>query len=102
MRPRSNGKTPGTRSNALWGSGRSGSDTRASALWGKGGRNLVALFALALALVVPGSGIAGGSPANGKAAALVPGALLAQAQANPDQVFHVIVQGTKGKRSRTV
>ncbi len=123
MRPESSGKLPGTRGNALWGSGRSGNDARASALWGKGGRGYVALLAFAIALAVPVSGVAGGSPkgapatvpsavpsipasapanSNGNNTALVPAGLLAQAQANPDQVFHVIVQGTKGNSSNTI
>jgi serine protease AprX len=48
-------------------------------------------IALALSLAVPATGTAGASSA--QVAPQVPSSLLAQAQANPDQVFHVIVQG---------
>jgi serine protease AprX len=123
MRHVSSGSTPETRGNALWGSGRTGNDARASALWGRGGRGFVALLAFAIALSLPVSGMAGSSSkkpvsvpsvttngivpsvtTNGsdKITAQVPAGLIADARANPDQVFHVIVQGTKGNSSATV
>jgi serine protease AprX len=72
------------------------------------------LFALAISLSLPVSGMAGSpkvvaapvapatSNGNGKVTALVPAGLIADAQANPDKIFHVIVQGTKGNSSSTV
>jgi serine protease AprX len=47
-----------------------------------------------------GTGIAASPSGNGTA--VVPSSLLAQATANPNQIFHVIVQGTKGNSSRTI
>jgi serine protease AprX len=102
MRPQSSGRIPGTRGNALWGSGR-GNDARSSALWGKGGRGFVALLALTITLCLPVSGVAGALLAkSNNNTAVVPAALIAQATANPTKVFHVIVQGTKGNKSETV
>jgi serine protease AprX len=67
--------------------------TRQSALWGRGGKvRTVALVALAAALAAPTAGIA----ASRDSQALVPGALLAAAAADQDQVFHVIVQARRG------
>ncbi len=107
------------RSSALWGSGNRGGEHRSSALWGRGGRGNdvrantlrsmrsrggMALAALLVALTIPAAGIAAspGGGAGGKITAVVPSSLVAQAQANPDQVFHVIVQGTQGNKSDTV
>jgi serine protease AprX len=55
--------------------------------------------ALGLALALPAAGIAG---EGGQRDAIVPSDLLAQAQANPDQLFHVIVQGDDGASSSSV
>ena len=81
------------RANALW--GRRG-DSRSNALWGRSGKRSLVLLSLAAMLVVPvaGSAASGGLPAN--PSAVVPNSLLAQAAANPDQQFDVIVQGNKG------
>lgn len=102
MRQQWNGKSRTTRGNALWGSGK---DTGApkgklNASWGKGGRRVVLLCAFALALVVPAAGVAGHTATkdSGKTP-LVPASLLAQAQANPQQTFQVIVQGTGDAKS---
>jgi serine protease AprX len=76
------------RSSALWGKG-SGGQSRGSALWGRGGRSSIALLALVLSVVIPAAGIAG--PENTRA--LVPGDLIDEAQAQPDKIFKVIVQG---------
>jgi serine protease AprX len=76
------------RSSALWGKG-SGGQSRGSALWGRGGRSGIALLALVLSVIVPAAGIAG--PENTRA--LVPGDLISEAQAQPDKIFRVIVQG---------
>src|SRR2546430_13734961 len=90
----------GVRGNALW--GRRG-ESRSNALWGSGKRGMVTL-ALAAMLVVPVAGSAssnksGPDKANG---AVVPTSLLAQATANPLQMFDVIVQGDKGTASAGV
>ena len=61
----------------------------------------VALFAVVTALAVPAAGIAAPSPLKSDGA-VVPAYLLAQAQANPTQLFHVIVQGTKDATSSSV
>ena len=98
MRPESTSKTPGDRSNALWGKGTRGNEARANALWGKAGRGAVTLAVLAFAFALPMSGVARNSSA--KATAFVPAGLIAQAHANPAQVFRVIVQGTAGGKNR--
>jgi serine protease AprX len=84
------------RSSALWGKG-SGGQSRGSALWGKGGRSGIALLALVLSVVVPAAGIAGPE----RTRAVVPGDLISEAQAQPDKIFQVIVQGDElnGKSS---
>jgi len=58
------------------------------------------LVALASVICLPAAAVAGGN--GGDKDAVVPASLIAQAQANPDQAFHVIVQGTKGNQSDTV
>ena len=81
---------------------------RGNALWGRGGRirnrigALTALLSLFGALAVPAAGIAGPARPIASNTAFVPAALLAQAQANPNQLFHVIVQGRRGIRSNAV
>jgi serine protease AprX len=71
-------------------------------MWGRGGRNAVLLLITALAMVVvlPAAAVAGGN--GNQNGAVVPSSLIDAAQANPDQVFHVIVQGTKGTKSDAV
>jgi serine protease AprX len=76
------------RSSALWGKG-SGGQSRGSALWGRGGRSGIALLALVLSVVIPAAGIAGPE----KTRALVPSDLISEAQAEPDKIFKVVVQG---------
>src|SRR5205814_708579 len=89
----------GERGSALWGSGTRGGDSRGSALWGKGGRRAGAtLMSAALAAVVLSFGAslpANADSGSGKVASgtFIPGALLSQAQADPDASFKVIVQG---------
>src|SRR5256714_4972743 len=90
----------GVRANALW--GRRG-ESRSNALWGSGKRGMI-MLALAAMLVVPVAGSASSinsGPANAKGA-LVPNSLLAQATANPLQMFDVVVQGDKGTASAGV
>jgi serine protease AprX len=94
MRPESTRNTPEERSNALWGKGTRGNEARSNALWGKAGRGVVTLAALAFAFALPMSGAAR-TPSN-TSTPYVPSGLLAQAHANLDQIFHVIVQGTPG------
>ena len=94
-------RSEGTRSSALWGRGSKG-ESRSSALWGRrGGRSAIAFASLVAVLALPVAGLAdnGGSAS---ANAVVPSALLAAAQANPDQQFNVIVQGDKTLRSHDV
>jgi serine protease AprX len=96
----------GVRANALW--GRRG-ESRSNALWGSGKRGMVTV-ALAAMLVVPmassaASGLPGQNGQNGqngdgkKAATIIPASLLANATANPSQVFDVIVQARQGDSS---
>jgi serine protease AprX len=58
-------------------------------------------LAVVAACALPAAGIAA-PVSNPTGGAVVPAALLAQAQANPTQTFHVIVQGTKGVNSSSV
>src|SRR5438128_526046 len=60
---------------------------------------LVTAFAL-LTSVLAGSTTA--AAANSDVTAVVPSSLIEQATANPNQIFHVIVQGTKGNSSQTI
>src|SRR6266516_2857462 len=88
----------GTRSSALWGRG-SKSESRSSALWGRrGGRTALAVSAF-LALALPVTGLADGKGPDGPKSAIVPPSLMSAAQANPDQTFNVIVEGSKGQSS---
>src|SRR5881394_240245 len=72
------------------------SSTRANALWGRGGRRLLGVVAVVLAFG------AGSAFAADKSAAFVPSSLLAQARANPDQSFEVIVRGNPGEKSASI
>ena len=122
MKPTPVGGT--TRANALWGrGGRHGSRSRGPAVAGR-----VALFAIMTALAVPAAGIAASNGDHGQSQGgqqnghhdgnsnrdgmsqvagndgggyVTPG-LLAQAQANPNTTFKVIVQGKRGDRSENV
>ena len=88
------------RGSALWGKPRG--ESRSSALWGKPGRGFV-ILALVAALAAPVAATAGSPGRSVQAAhALVPASLLAEAQAHPNQVFNVIVQGSRGTKSSTV
>jgi serine protease AprX len=94
----------GTRGNlrgsALWGKPKG--ESRSSALWGKPGRRL-AILALVAVLAAPVAATAGDrGRVVQKTRALVPAGLLTDAQSHPGKVFHVIVQGTRGKQSSTV
>src|SRR5256714_3023684 len=90
----------GVRAKALW--GRRG-ESRSNALWSSGKRGMI-MLALAAMLVVPVAGSASSinsGPGNAKGA-LVPNSLLAQATANPLQMFDVVVQGDKDTASAGV
>jgi serine protease AprX len=88
----------------------SGGSSRSNALWGRGGRSgtrgrllpSIGILAAAAALSLPAAGIAAPPSPLGNGGAVVPASLLAQATANPTQVFQVIVQGTKGATSSSV
>ena len=86
------------RANALW--GRRG-ESRSNALWGRSGKRALVLLSLAAMLVVPvaGSAAPGGQD---KATAVVPNNLIAQATANPDQQFDVLVTGNKDRSASSV
>jgi len=89
----------GVRANALW--GRRG-ESRSNALWGSGKRGMI-MLALAAMLVVPVAGSASSTKSDpGAGGAVVPSGLLAQAAANPLQMFDVIVQGDKSSKSADV
>src|ERR1043165_9366551 len=101
-RPRSE-----TRSNALWGSNSRGGDTRsnamwgrsgrrANALWGRGGRSLVLAVVAALTIIVPLGATASDNSGPGKNATFISPGLLKNADKNPGQKLHVIVQSTAG------
>ena len=89
-----------TRQSALWGKPRGG--TRSSALWGKPGRGF-AILAIVAALAAPVAASAGGADRSVQnSGALVPAGLVSEAQAYPNQVFSVIVQGKPGTKSSAV
>jgi serine protease AprX len=116
MRPDHEKNVGGVRWSALWGKtgrGHAATDSRrgelrSSALWGKGGRGVLAVFTLAIGLVLPAAGAAKSGSANsgsghGSAVkASIPDRLLKQAQRRPSGVFNVIVQGKRGKTSSEV
>ncbi len=86
-------------------------DVRASALWGRGGgsdkrsRMRLGRSAAVLSVVVLASVLAAGASAGSKAsppAAQVPASLLQAAQAGPNKMFKVIVQGRASTGSSTV
>ena len=90
-----------TRQSALWGKPSKG-ETRSSALWGKPGRGFV-VMALVVALAAPVAATAGNSGRSVRGNhAIVPASLMAEAQAHPDQLFSVIVQGKPGTKSSSV
>jgi serine protease AprX len=95
-----NGTRGSRRGSALWGKPKG--ECRSSALWGKPGRGF-AILALVAALAAP---VAATASSNGrsapKARALVPASLMAAAEANPNNVFSVIIQGSQGTKSSAV
>jgi serine protease AprX len=90
------GTNGGFLESALWGKPSAG-ETRSSALWGKGGRGLLAIAVLALALTAP----VGASGASRHYAYTTPD-LLASAQASPSATFDVIIQGSRDKSTAAI
>jgi hypothetical protein len=92
--------TRGTlRGSALWGKPKG--ESRSSALWGKPGRGFL-ILALVAVLSAPVAATAGSGRSVQAARALVPASLMAEAQAHPNQVFSVIVQGSRGTKTSSV
>jgi serine protease AprX len=85
----------GLRQSALWGKPSKG-ETRSSALWGKGGRCLVTIAVLALALIAPM-----GANASSRYAYTTPG-LITSAKANPAATFNVIIQGDSDRSTGAI
>ena len=81
------------RQSALWGSGNRGGEFRTNALWGKGGKGIIVSLAL---LVVPMLGGGVFQAESAPAPTYVEPGLLERAQANPHDMFHVIVQSRYG------
>ena len=81
------------RQSALWGSGNRGGEFRTNALWGKGGKGIIVSLAL---LVVPMLGGGVFKAESAPAPTYVEPGLLERAQANPHEMFHVIVQSRYG------
>jgi serine protease AprX len=95
-----NGARGNLRGSALWGKPKG--ESRSSALWGKPGRGF-AMLALVAVLAAPVAATAGSSTRSVQAArALVPASLMAEAEAHPNQVFNVIVQGSRSTKSSAV
>jgi serine protease AprX len=95
----STGWKRGVRSNALWGSGSRG-ESRKNALWGSGGRGgrrfaMATLAALTLVVPLSAGADSGKDKGNGNGTYISPG-LLKNADNNPGQKLHVIIQSTDG------
>jgi serine protease AprX len=84
------------RSSALWGTGNRGGDSRSNALWGKGGRGLVTALVAVLVVAAP---LAAGArkhdrrQAQPAAPTYIDPILMAKAQATPNELVKVIIQG---------
>src|SRR3954447_21154959 len=91
----------GERSSALWGSTRRDGDSKPSALWGNGGPGGATVLTALPPPTLPLAAVTGetASAAGSGSSAIVPDALLADAQSHPDQTFRVIVQGTAGQNA---
>jgi serine protease AprX len=85
------------RSSALWGTGNRGGDSRSNALWGKGGRGLVTALCAVLVVAAPLAAGARKSPQALPATTYVDPILLAKADATPNALVKVIIQGTEAK-----
>jgi serine protease AprX len=88
-----------TRGSALWGK-KEGGDSRASALWGKGARGAAVSLLVAGLLAFPATAVAAGKDDHGpQIQAAVDPSLLADAQANREGMFSIIVQGDGSEKS---
>jgi serine protease AprX len=91
------------RSSALWGTGNRGGDSRSNALWGKGGRGLVTALVAVLVVAAPlaaGARKAEKRGAQPLAATYVDPILIAKANATPNDLVKVIIQGKFGRSTR--
>jgi serine protease AprX len=84
------------RSSALWGTGNRGGDSRSNALWGKGGRGLVTALCAVLVVAAP---LAAGARKSTQqpASTFVDPILLAKADATPNALVKVIIEGNQAK-----
>jgi serine protease AprX len=84
------------RSSALWGTGNRGGDSRSNALWGKGGRGLVTALCAVLVVAAP---LAAGARKSTQqpASTYVDPVLLAKADATPNALVKVIIEGNQAK-----
>jgi serine protease AprX len=84
------------RSSALWGTGNRGGDSRSNALWGKGGRGLVTALCAVLVVAAP---LAAGARKSTQqpASTYVDPILLAKADATPNALVKVIIEGNQAK-----
>ncbi|MDX6438808.1 MAG: serine protease AprX [Gaiellaceae bacterium] len=96
MARKTGGNCGDVRQSALWGSGNRGGEFRSNALWGKGGRGGVVTLVgvLVLSLAAGAASARGTAPQAARSvnATVVEQGLLERAQANPKQMFRVIVQ----------
>jgi serine protease AprX len=81
------------RSSALWGTGNRGGDSRSNALWGKGGRGLVTALCAVLVVAAPLAAGARKDQRAQPASTYVDPILLARADATPNALVKVIIQG---------
>ena len=91
------------RSSALWGTGNRGGDSRSNALWGKGGRGLVTALVAVLVVAAPlAAGARNGDGQRGQRAdsTYIDPILLAKADATPNALVKVIIQGKLGRSAR--
>ena len=88
------------RSSALWGTGNRGGDSRSNALWGKGGRGLVTALVAVLVVAAPlAAGAGKGERRHGRphASTYIDPILIAKAEATPNALVNVIIQGKLGR-----
>ena len=102
MARNSSGTRGDVRKSALWGSGNRGGEFRTNALWGKGGKGTIVLLVMLVLplLSVAASAKSGSDIPAGTGPTYVEPGLLDRAQANPHQMFRVIVQSTRAHSRR--
>ena len=100
---RNTGGNPGdVRKSALWGSGNRGGEHRSNALWGKGGRGAIVTMVAVLMLSLGAGSVTGrdaAAVAGSLPATTVEAGLLERAQANPKEMFRIIVQSASGAKA---